>query len=90
MLTLRERLLRWVALARRWPLRWISLRRWALLAIRRLLRVLWRIHRLLRCSCPNGVLLLILRLRHARLQQSFVVPSRFDELLVQLGEVVCT
>lgn len=84
-----ERLLRWIALARWRPLRWVSVWRWALLAIRRLLRVLRRVHRLLRWSCADGILLLILWLRHARLKKSFVVSSRFNELLVQLREVVC-
>lgn len=38
---------------------------------------------------PNRVLLLIsLRLGHGRLEESFVVTASFDELFVQLREIV--
>ena len=42
-----------------------------------------------RLSWSNRELLVILRLGHRRIEKRFVVTSCFDELLVQLGEIVC-
>jgi hypothetical protein len=46
---------------------------------------------LTRRSRTHGILLVagLRRVRHGRLQQSFVVPSRLDELFIELSEVVC-
>lgn len=83
-----ERLLGWIALRRWRALGRVALRWWSLLVVRRLVRMLRWIHLLLWGPCADRILLLVLRLCHAGFEQGLVVSPCFDELLVQLREVV--
>lgn len=80
-----ERLLWRIALRGGRSLRWVALLRWALLTVWMLLSrvLLWW------WTSTDWILLLVLRLRHARLKERLIVSTGFDKLLVQLCKVIC-